>query len=490
MRSKLLPGLILTATLGLATVLRLWNITQSFWWDEVWSTMPYAAARSILHTVGSLGYYFNNHILYSLLCRVCLGLFGESEAVARVPAVIMGLLGVVLLYRFARQYTSQQAALLAALFLAISAFHIDHSTEARGYGGLMLLGLAGSQLFLTALKTNRTRHWCWYAIITVLGMYMHAYMVLVCLSQAVCAVVLQAVRRRALLPPVPLRRFSISLGIAAAATLVLYSPVLRQFIVNTGKVRTVDVSRLPFLVTFLKSVFPGITCLPGALLYSAACTAGLVLLGRRADAAHRELVLYTVILLVLPISLYISINPMFIFERYFVFTLPFWLLLLAHGICAGSALVCRSARVQALVVLLATAAVTVLQVPATWNIVTVDRQNYREAVRFVEQAPDATPDDYLFTIGWAGTHFNYYSRTAIDVPKTFAAFQERFSEAGQSWCLITAWLPWLRPPGEDLRLYAEPPGHDEIYDFVMNNFQIAARYQTKFPTLVLRYPPR
>lgn len=490
MRSRQLTGLTLATILLLAALLRTWNITQSFWWDEVWSTMPYAAARSILHTVSSLGYYFNNHILYSLLCRACLGLFGESEPIARLPAIAMGLLSVVLMYQFARHYTSRQSALLGAYFLAISAFHIDHSTEARGYSGLLLLGLASSQLFLTALQTDRTRHWCWYGILTVLGMYMHAYMVLVCLSQSVCAVVLWAARRRALLSSVPLRRFFTVLGIAAAATLLLYSPVIRQFIVNTGKVRTVDVSRLPFLITFFQTVFPGITRVPGAVLYSAACAAGILLLLRSVNAAHRVLVCYTAVLLILPISLYISINPMFIFERYFVFTLPFWLLLLAHGICAGTALVCRTRGVQALTVVVAAAVVTVLQMPATRDIVTVDRQNYREAVRLVESSPDASPEDYFFTIGWAGTHFNYYAHRTIDVPETYEAFQTRFSAAPQSWCLITAWLPWLRPPGEDLRLYAEPPGHDRIYDFVMKNFQVQARYQTKFPTLVLRCPPR
>jgi len=39
-------------------ILRLWNITQSFWWDEIWSTMEYAQGCSWWYTISQLGYYF------------------------------------------------------------------------------------------------------------------------------------------------------------------------------------------------------------------------------------------------------------------------------------------------------------------------------------------------------------------------------------------------------------------------------------------------
>ena len=75
-----------------AVVLRCWNITQSFWWDEIWSTMAYATAPSLWQTISSVGYYFNNHmLLFTAGTFFNTMLLGENEIAARLPAVIMGL---------------------------------------------------------------------------------------------------------------------------------------------------------------------------------------------------------------------------------------------------------------------------------------------------------------------------------------------------------------------------------------------------------------
>ena len=43
------------------------------------------------------------------------------------------------------------------------------------------------------------------------------------------------------------------------------------------------------------------------------------------------LFLYFLVLCMLPLSLYLVINPMFVFERYFIFTLPAVLLIISQG---------------------------------------------------------------------------------------------------------------------------------------------------------------
>ena len=148
-----------TMLVGLALltggVLRCWNSDQSFWWDEIWSTMTYAKAQSLWNVVSSLGYYFNNHILYSLLARAFISVLGESEFVARLPAVLMGLLAIVVLFQFGKAFLGVPAGCLASLLLALSAFHIDHSSEARGYSGLVLFSLLSSYYFIKGLKENR-----------------------------------------------------------------------------------------------------------------------------------------------------------------------------------------------------------------------------------------------------------------------------------------------------------------------------------------------
>ena len=89
--------LLIFVLLG-GAALRCWNITQSLWWDEIWSTMPYVKAASVWDIFTTLGYYFNNHLLYSLLARGSIKIFGESEFAARLPALVFGLLGILFLY--------------------------------------------------------------------------------------------------------------------------------------------------------------------------------------------------------------------------------------------------------------------------------------------------------------------------------------------------------------------------------------------------------
>ena len=133
--------LLLVCILLLGCTVRCWNIRQSFWWDEIWSTMTYVHANTLWQVISSLGYYFNNHIFYSLVARGSIALLGESEVAARLPAVIMGVLGVAGMFYFGRRFVGTSSGVIASLLLALSAFHIDHSSEARGYSGLALFAI-------------------------------------------------------------------------------------------------------------------------------------------------------------------------------------------------------------------------------------------------------------------------------------------------------------------------------------------------------------
>ena len=177
--SLLLLGLALLT----GCVLRCWNITQSFWWDELWSTLPYAKAHSVRHIFTDLGYYFNNHLLNSLLVRYSIKVFGESEFFARLPALLLGLLAVPAVFQFGKRFLGSFSAGIAALLLAFSPFHIDHSSEARGYSGLALFSILSSLYFLKGVKENESRSWVLYVCFTVLGFCSHVFMAAVSVSQ-------------------------------------------------------------------------------------------------------------------------------------------------------------------------------------------------------------------------------------------------------------------------------------------------------------------
>lgn len=472
--------LLLCLTLLAGCILRCWNITQSFWWDEIWSTLPYAKAHSVWHIFTHLGYYFNNHLLNSLLVRCSIKVFGESELTARLPALLLGLLAIITLFQFGKRSLGSFCAGIAALLLAISPSHIDHSSEARGYAGLALFSLLSSLYFLKAVKASELRSWILYVCFTVLGFGFHVFMAAVSLSQFFTVLLLAGmvkwVPAQVRVSSRALRTAVISLLCAGVITLIMYGPILPAFVENLGKVRLVGVNRLPFVTSLLSSfLFPGSGTFSGGIIYAALFCLGMYVTLRK-DAV---LFLYLLVLFVLPISLYLLINPMFVFERYFIFLLPFALLVISRGITALADRLRPPLSSVAATAVIAT--IVYLQYPAIATTLNQDRQNYREAVRSVEEELNGRSGDLVFSLGYAGEHFRYYAREiTIHTPETAAELSALMEGKERSWCLITAWLPALRSPYEDEALYAERPGQVELYNQVQTHFMLKKHFPSKY----------
>jgi len=479
---------LVLSVLLVAVILRCWNLNQSFWWDEIWSTMPYATAPSLWQTINSVGYYFNNHLFYSLLARFSIMLLGENEIAARLPAVIMGLAGIAAVFFIGKKLLGTGSGALGALLLAVSAFHIDHSSEARGYAGLALFSLLSSYYFLDGLRSNRFKTWLLFSVFTILGFYTHPFMLAVCLAQCFCTVLFFAAGKAGLqrievtfkvLPSVALSLLS-----AAIITLILYAPVISTFLHNLKKVRIVSVTRWPFLMSLFSSWCPGIDSPAGILVYGALYCWGIIIINRQ----NPHMAIYTVVLSVVPLVLYLLLNPMFVFERYFIFALPFILLAI------GSAVAVLAERLSGIyrigVVCLCLLILFYLQWPSLHTILTQDRQDYRDAVQFVEQHMTDAPSELVFSIGYAGDHFRYYApKRQMFVPESLAELKKQSVGRKRIWCLLTAWLPAIRPAHEDRALYAEKPGQTEIYNYVQTHFEKKKIFPSRFPVEVYCYEP-
>jgi len=484
-KSTYLFALVMSMLL-VAVILRCWNINQSFWWDEIWSTMPYAKDPSVWSVMSNLGYYFNNHIFYSLMAHSSITLLGESEFSARLPALVMGLLGIIAAFQIGKKYLGEYCALICALLLSIAAFHIDHSTEARGYSGLALFALLSSLYFLRGLRINTIKEWSLYVAFTVLGCYIQIFMIAVCIAQLFFSFVIFLGEKAGFLDlgtaPKPYRNFLVALFSAAIVTLLLYAPILPAFLANMGKVRLVSVSRIPFLMNLLNAMLPGIKTLTGSLVYGVTGCWGLYGIFKK----DRIFGIYIVAIISLPLLLYLSLNPMFMFERYFIFALPFVLLIVGYGIVMLTQYL--PVKYKTGFVFLCILLIIYLQVPALKRVLTQDRQNYREAMQYIEKAGISENSGLVFSIGYAGQNFKYYAHgTPVVMPENLRELFEMAAGKRHIWCLITAWLPGLRPVYEDRALYAEKPGQYEIYDYVKNNFHLKKYYSSKFPVLIYYY---
>ena len=98
---------------------------------------------------------------------------------------MMGCLAVGLTYRLAvRAFNDKMIGLIASFMLALSAFHIYYSQEARFYALSAVMGVLLLLLFFRALESGSARDWTLYAIAACAALYSHYFLAIVLLVQA------------------------------------------------------------------------------------------------------------------------------------------------------------------------------------------------------------------------------------------------------------------------------------------------------------------
>ena len=172
----------LSAILALAAFLRFYRLGyKSLWYDEAWSiTLAMKGlAQAYRELAGQIYPPF-----YQILLRLWVLAFGHTETAARSLSALMGWAAVAAVYWLARRIANQRVALIAALLLAVSPFHLEYSQEARGYSLLLLLTLLSFGSLLRWLEDGSYR---WAAVdigSTALSFYTHPYAFLLPLAQA------------------------------------------------------------------------------------------------------------------------------------------------------------------------------------------------------------------------------------------------------------------------------------------------------------------
>lgn len=169
--------LLLAATLAAAALLRFHLLAhKSFWFDEGISVE--IARLDWLNFLHLLWQREMNMALYYLLLKFWLKL-GISEVFVRSLSVLFGLAAIPVVYALGARLFRPRVGLLAALLLAVNAFHLRYSQDARAYALLVLLTALCSLLFVRCIEEPRPRNWGHYAIASVLLVYAHFYGLLV-----------------------------------------------------------------------------------------------------------------------------------------------------------------------------------------------------------------------------------------------------------------------------------------------------------------------
>lgn len=186
------PGLYWPAVivlLAVATVLRVVSLDSDLWIDEVFTLVNFVRlpVGQIITDYSS----DNQHVLFSVLARLGVSIFGESAWAIRLPSVIFGIASIWAAMRLAALVYGSRVAVYTGLLLTLSYHHIWFSQNARGYTLLLFGTVLSTCLLLRGLQSGKWRYWTTYALVIALSAWAHLTAVFVAIAHGlVIAVVL------------------------------------------------------------------------------------------------------------------------------------------------------------------------------------------------------------------------------------------------------------------------------------------------------------
>ncbi len=349
MKRRVWLGLALTLA---AFALRVYRLdAPSLWYDELFSlvagSLPFPAWLQAVFQdrVHPPGYYLIGQGWFAI---------SHSEFAIRYLSVLFGALAVPAMFQLGKWIDDETTGLIAAAGLTISPLHVWYSQETRMYALIVCLAILANLFFLRLLQREDARAVFGYAVTTLAALYTHYLYAVVVLAQF-AFLAFQRVRFRRALP----RWLIAMVGVGA-----LYAPWLIA-VLATGGLTQAGISWIPAarpvdLVLTLYTLTLGAASWNGAawlwlvpLLGAALAGIGFARVRRR--AAYLLVWLLFPILFVFLVSLDLPIpgKRSVYHDRYFIASLPAYLVLIALGLRALAARCARVTMAGALVLLVA-----------------------------------------------------------------------------------------------------------------------------------------
>lgn len=467
--------MLVLAILWAGLALRLYRLgAESLWLDEMGQAS--VSSGSLLQALAGARRHHGAAPLDYLLTWLALQI-AHSDFVVRLPAALVGILTLALVYRLGEELFDRPTGLLGMALLAGAPLHLRFSQEARFYALFTALAVASTLTLVIALRQNTWRGWALYAVTLVAGLYTHYYMPLVVLAHGLAVLWKQvepsaAVRQqphvaaasasftaREAEQPAPsaggARSDLTTLGgflLSCMAAAVAFLPWLFYAVLHETGTPLATPPQLSW--TFLNEMHARLVLGPGNAellpglrwLYG-----GLALLGVIGGLIRWRTRLGTLLLL-LPVLLsppliILALRQVgyFFAIRQVLFLLPFYLLLVARGIVAlacwlaGQTRHRKEARLQAGIPLLLAAALLVPLAPAIKGVLELPRQDWRDALAFV--AANARPEDTVLSPRVPNRYFRYYApdlAPRMANPESVEALKTVAAHSPATWTLIFA----------------------------------------------------
>ena len=156
LENRIIQYLLLAVITGLAAFLRFYKLGEwSFWYDEIFTLRDVSRIFELSLTNQQLSRW----LIYGMT-----NLIGTTEFNARLVPALAGVLSVPILYFPTRKMFNAPTALLLAVFLAISPWHLYWSQNARFYTTLLLFYTLGLFLVYFAFEEDKP----WYLVFALL----------------------------------------------------------------------------------------------------------------------------------------------------------------------------------------------------------------------------------------------------------------------------------------------------------------------------------
>ncbi len=449
-------GLLLAVILLVALVLRLVDLGSGLWLDEITTVVEYVR-RPIVAIVTDYA-SDNNHLLFSVMVRATMSVFGESAFTLRLPAALMGVASIGAAYAFTVRVGSRREGLLVAAFLALSFHHVWFSQNGRGYTGLMLFTILSSSAFLDLAgeedESAARRAAFRYGLFAALGAYVHLTGVFPMAAQGLVGLALLARKRVR-----HARWLVVGLLSAGIITFAMYAPVLPQVLGSLlGEKVSGPQSEWQGIGWFVAELLGGLARgLPGGWVALAGGAAlglfGVVGVMRRTPAAAMLMILPGVLGLVVLLATGRNLWP-----RFFFFVGGFAVLIAVRGVGdAFEVVLGRRAEKWATLALGAAALGSAILVPRAWG----PKQDYEGAAEYVAQ--QTSPDEAVVVTGLATAPYHEYYGLQWPVVETLADL--RSVEADHSKVRIVLTFP--------IQIEA---AHPELHAYLQANYDEAAAF--------------
>lgn len=158
----------------LALALRLWGLdSRGLWYDEIASLEAAGRGLPALLTDRFGWMLVQTPLHYLVVWLTSLPLDPTQSAVlVRLPSALAGALATLAVYGVGRELFGWSQGLLAALALAFSAVNIGYSQDLRPYAMVALFTVLSVYCLLVAERTRERKWWVWFMVATLVNLYL------------------------------------------------------------------------------------------------------------------------------------------------------------------------------------------------------------------------------------------------------------------------------------------------------------------------------